>query len=50
MSKLDGVNRHYPAMAKVALPLLGGILVVDAILDVVREQVFQFDRCAKPKV
>ena len=49
MSKLDGVNRHYPAITKIAFPLLVGILVVDTVLDVVREQIFQFDRRAKPK-
>ena len=49
MSKLDGVNRHYPAITKVALPLLVGILVVDTVLDVIREQIFQLDRRAKPK-
>ena len=49
MSKLDGVNRHYPAITKVALPLLVGILIVDTVLDVVREQIFQFDWRAKPK-
>jgi len=49
VSKLDGVNRHYPAITKVALPLLVGILVVDTVLDVIREQIFQLDRRAKPK-
>jgi len=49
VSKLDRVNRHYPAITKVALPLLVGILIVDTVLDVVREQIFQFDRRAKPK-
>jgi len=49
VSKLDGVNRHYPAITKVALPLLVGILIVDTVLDVVREQIFQFDRRAKSK-
>jgi hypothetical protein len=49
VSKLYGVDRHYPAMTKEALPLLVGILVVDTVLDVVREQIFQFDRRAKPK-
>jgi len=36
-------------MTKVALPLLVGILVVDTVLYVVREQVFQLDGRAKPE-
>lgn len=47
MCKLNGVNRHYSAMTKIALPLLVSILVIDAVLDVIREQIFQFNRCAK---
>jgi hypothetical protein len=49
VSKFDRVNGHDPAIAEIALPLLVSILVVDTVLDVVRKQVFQFDRCAKPK-
>ena len=49
MSELYRVNRHYPAVAKVAPPLLVGILVIDSILDVIRQQVFQFDRRVKPE-
>lgn len=47
MSKLDRVNGHNSAMTKIAFPLLIGILVVDPVLYVVREQVLQFDRCMK---
>jgi hypothetical protein len=36
-------------MTKIALPLLVGILVVDTVLYVVREEVLKFDRRAKPK-
>lgn len=43
------MNGHDSAMTEVALPLLIGILVVDAVLYVVREKVFQFDRRAKPE-
>jgi hypothetical protein len=49
VSELYGVDGHDPAMAEIALPLLVSILVVDAVLDVVREQVFQLDRRPKPK-
>lgn len=43
------MNGHDSAVTKVALPLLVGILVVDPVLDVVREQVFQFNRRMKPQ-
>lgn len=49
MSEFHGVDGHYPAVAKITLPLLVSILVVDPVLDVVREQVFQFDWCPKLK-
>jgi hypothetical protein len=49
MSKLDRMNGHDPAMTKVALPLLVGVLVVDSVLYVIREQVFQLYRCVKPQ-
>jgi hypothetical protein len=49
MSELDRMNRHDSAIAEIALPLLVGILVVDPVLYVVREQVFQFDRRVKPQ-
>ena len=43
------MNRHDSTMTEIALPLLVGVLVVDTVLDVVREQVLQFNRRAKPK-
>jgi hypothetical protein len=49
VSELYGVDRHDPTMTKIALPLLVGILVVDAVLYVVREEVLQLDRRPKPK-
>lgn len=41
------MNRHNATFAKVALPVLVSVLVVDAVLDVVGEQVLQLQRCSQ---
>lgn len=35
MGELNGVNRHNAALAKVALPVLVGVLVIDSVLQVI---------------
>lgn len=50
MTKLNGVDRHNSSFTQIAPPILIGILIVYAILDVVREEVLQLDWSTKLEV
>ena len=41
------MNRHNATFTKVALPVLVCVLVVDAVLDVVGQEVLELQRCSQ---
>ena len=44
MTQFDRVHRHDTTLAQVASPILIGILVIYAVLQIVRKKVLQFNR------
>jgi hypothetical protein len=40
MAKINRVNWHNPSLAQITPPVLVGVLVVDPILNIEREEVF----------
>jgi len=50
MTKFDGMHGHIAALAKVAPPILVSILVVYAVLQIIRQQIFKFEGSPQPQV